>query len=112
MKNYREYIENHTLRCEASHRGGGIEIDLTDLFPYIEGAKMTAYQNYLGGGMLGAVCNSYNFNTREVKEKDQSKLARITDQLKRFFHTLTNHEGDKWEEATYEQNQNRPESAY
>jgi hypothetical protein len=30
--NYNEYIESHTLRCEAGFRGGGIEINLTDLF--------------------------------------------------------------------------------
>lgn len=43
------------LREQYSTRGGGIEIDLT---PYgYTGEKMTAYQNYLGGGMLGGVQN-------------------------------------------------------
>ncbi len=43
------------LREQYSQRGGGIEIDLT---PYgFDGEKMTAYQNYLGGGMLGQVAN-------------------------------------------------------
>ena len=48
-------IENAILREELSSRGGGVEIDLT-YFGY-EGEKMTAYQNYLGGGMLGAIGN-------------------------------------------------------
>lgn len=43
------------LREKYTERGGGIEISLT---PYgYAGEKMTAYQNYLGGGMLGSVQN-------------------------------------------------------
>jgi len=47
-------FEEITLRLEISSRSGGIEIDLTRKgFP---NQKMSAYQNYLGGGMLGKVC--------------------------------------------------------
>ncbi len=46
-------FEPITMRVNATNRGGGIEIDLTTLgFP---GERMAAYQNYLGGGLLGAV---------------------------------------------------------
>jgi len=110
--NYKQYIEDNTIRCEAGHRGGGIEINLAELFPYIDDAKMSAYQNYLGGEMLGSIDSSYNFKTEEVKAKDQPKLEEITDQLKRYFHNLTNHEGNEWEEASFEQTQSRPASAY
>jgi len=48
-------IKDNVLREQLSSRGGGVEIDLT-YFGY-EGDKMTAYQNYLGGGMLGAIGN-------------------------------------------------------
>ena len=48
-------LEKAIIREKYSSRGGGIEIDLTD-FGY-EGEKMTAYQNYLGGGMRGGVAN-------------------------------------------------------
>ena len=48
-------IKDNVLREQLSSRGGGVEIDLTQ-FGY-EGEKMTAYQNYLGGGMLGAIGN-------------------------------------------------------
>jgi hypothetical protein len=48
-------IENAILREQLSSRGGGVEIDLT-YFGY-EGEKMTAYQNYLGGGILGRIGN-------------------------------------------------------
>jgi len=109
--NYTQYIEDHTLRCEASYRGGGIEIDLDDLLG-TEGYKMTAYQNYLGGGMLGRICNSYNFEIETLTKSNRAKLDKITDALNRYYHNLTNHEDDEWESATYEQNQNRPERAY
>ena len=51
------------LRQEISSRGGGVEIDLTRFG--FSGQKMSAYQNYLGGGMLGRICanntiNAYN----------------------------------------------------
>lgn len=49
-------LKESVIREKYSSRGGGIEINLT---PYgYEGEKMSAYQNYLGGGMLGAVANS------------------------------------------------------
>ena len=47
-------FEPITLRLQVSSRGGGIEIDLSSLG--FKGEKMAAYQNYLGGGLLGAVC--------------------------------------------------------
>ena len=108
---YNEYIENHILRCEASYRGGGIEIDCTELFPHIEEAKMTAYQNYLGGGILGAIQSDNNFEG-VLKKKDRQKFEQLQDALKRYFHNLTNHGDDEWESATYEENQRRPKSAY
>lgn len=109
--NYTEYIENHTLRCEAGFRGGGIEIDCSELFPYIEEACMSAYQNYLGGGMLGAIQSDNNFES-ELRKKDRKTFEGLREALKRYFHNLTNHEGDEWEEATFEENQLRPKSAY
>jgi hemerythrin superfamily protein len=109
--NYNEYIKNHTLRCEVSFRGGGIEIDCTELFPYIEDVGMTAYQNYLGGGILAAIQSDNNFEGI-LKKKDRRKFEQLREALKRYFHNLTNHEGDEWEEETYEQNQRKPESAF
>lgn len=112
-----EYIKNNTLRCEISYRGGGIEIDLAELLKKSETGEeedylMTAYQNYLGGGMLGSIGNSYSFDVEKLSKKDQKTIAEITDAVNRYFHGLTNHEDDEWESSTYEQNQNRPESAY
>lgn len=106
---YKKYIEANTIRVEASGRGGGIEINCNELFGY-DDARMSAYQNYLGGGMLGSIQANANFNPMNTKE---SKLYyELSEALKRYFHDLTNHEDDEWESATFEQNQNRPESAY
>lgn len=112
--NYTQYIENHTLRCEASYRGGGIEISLDDLLKTGDaGYCMTEYQNYLGGGMLGRICNRYNFDTEKLSKARQSKVEKISDALNRYYHNLTNHEDDEWEAESYEHNQlTKAESAY
>lgn len=108
--NYIEYIESHTLRCEANYRGGGIEIDLSDLLD-IGGLSMTAYQNYLGGGMLGSIQNDYNFNVSGLSKAKRARLEKVTDALNRYYHELTNHD-DEWEGTDYESGQLRPASAY
>lgn len=99
-------FEDITLRMQASHRGGGVEIDLTSLgYPHM---KMTAYQNYLGGGILGSIgsdCTISDF-------RDHDELRDISEKLKQYFHSLTNHVVGEWESASYEENQLRPSSAY
>ncbi len=101
-------FEPITLRLQASHRGGGIEIDLSDFGKKYEGQKMTAYQNYLGGGMLGRINNDCTIRDWQ----NDKKLTAIAEQLAKYFHNITNHEDDEREAATFEQNQNRPSSAY
>jgi hypothetical protein len=112
--NFKQYIEDHTLRCEAGYRGGGIEIDATDYLGYNGRYElhMTAYQNYLGGGMLGSVQGSIEGKLRDYPKSIQAKALKLNEQLKRYFHGITNHEDNEWESASYEDNQNRPESAY
>jgi len=48
-------IKNAVIREKYTTRGGGIEIDLTQ-YGYAD-EKMSAYQNYLGGGMSGGIAN-------------------------------------------------------
>ena len=100
-----------TLREKITERGGGIEIDLTRFG--FKGEKMSAYQNYLGGGMLGKV--EANDTIRAFKkpctEKQTAKLNKIAERLKKYFHNLTNPQTE-FEHQTYEQNQNMPVSAY
>ena len=106
---YRKHIKDNTIRLDASHTGGGNEINVEELIG-IEGAKMTAYQNYLGGGMLGAIGSDINFIP---KTKKQTKIVEeITEILKRYFHNITNDNDDEWADETFEQNQSKPKSAY
>ena len=107
--NFEAYITANTIRCEVSHRGGGIEIDASEYLK-IEGAKMSAYQNYLGGGMLGSIAGSCNFTT-DNKQKEL-KAIKLHTALKKYFHGLTVHEDDEWEDCTFEEGQRRPLSAY
>ena len=100
-------IEELTTRLEVSHRGGGVEIDLEPL-GYPEGALMAAYQNYLGGGMLGAVQSDCNLKDW----RDIDGLLDVSEALKQYFHSLTNPDGDEWVDFDYQQNQAMPASAY
>jgi hypothetical protein len=105
-------FEEVTLRLRTSDRGGGIEIDLTRFG--FKDEKMTAYQNYLGGGMLGRVVSDDTIRAfnKPITEKQNDKLNRIAERLRRYFHDLTNHADDEWESETYEQNQTKSASAY
>jgi len=103
------YITANTLRCEVSHRGGGIEIDASEYLK-IEGARMTAYQNYLGGGMLGSVNSDKNFTTKNKQKSD--RVEKLQTALKQYFHGLTVHDEDEWENCSFEEGQSRPASAY
>lgn len=108
-----ERIPLTILRQEVSSRGGGVEISL-DTFGF-KGEKMAAYQNYLGGGMLGRILTNDTIRRQSLKaksEKDAKKLDKIALALAKYFHNLTNHEDDEWEAATFEENQRRPASAY
>jgi hypothetical protein len=111
MKN-RNKIEQSILRQQISTRGGGIEISL-DLFGF-EGEKMSAYQNYLGGGILGKICTNDTIRRQTLlcELKTAQKLDRIAEDLARYFHELTNHEEDEWECETFEENQLKTVSAY
>lgn len=104
-------FEEITLRIEVSHRGGGVEIDLTR--KGFKGHKMSAYQNYLGGGMLGAVCvnNTIQAFNRPCTDRQRAKLEKIGEELKRYYHNLTNPDTE-WEGQTYELNQKMAVSSY
>ena len=100
-------FEEVTLRVEVSSRGGGIEIDLSS-FGY-EGEKMSAYQNYLGGGMLGRINNSCTMGDDFM---DDETLVTIALNLSRYFHRLSNPIEDEWASTSFEKLQNRSSSAY
>ena len=98
-------MEFKVLRQQVSTRGGGVEIDLTP-FGY-ENEKMTAYQNYLGGGMLGRIANDCT-----IREwKDDPKLVDVAKHLSMYFHKLTNPECE-YDGMSFEDRQSFPISAY
>ena len=72
-------IAEHITREEYSYRGGGCELDLT-AYGY-EDEFLSAYQNYLGGGMLGSVGNSC---TIEDWRKDE-KLVKLAQKLSEHY---------------------------
>lgn len=72
-------IERNVTRQKLSSRGGGIEIDLTEWGH--KGHYLSAYQNYLGGGILGGIANS---STVIGWEYDQ-KLMRLAKKLQQYY---------------------------
>jgi hypothetical protein len=102
-----------TLRKELSSRGGGIEIDLTTLG--FKRQKMSAYQNYLGGGLLSSIQSSDTIRRETlrdtVSDAKNKKLDAIADKLMRYMHNLTNPDTE-WEGAEFENLQKRSASAY
>jgi hypothetical protein len=111
MRNLRARITSAILRQEVSHRGGGVEISL-EKFGFKQGSKMSAYQNYLGGGMLGRIQTNHNIFRTSFTTTETAKLEKIALELSKYFHELTNHEDDEWESATFEENQRREVSSY
>lgn len=109
--NILETIKSSVLREQLSSRGGGIEIDLT---PFgFKGQKMAAYQNYLGGGLLGRIMvnDTIRRETLTTSEKNAKKLDKIGLELMKYFHSLTNPDTE-WEGMSFEKNQQMPISAY
>lgn len=116
--NYSEYFEDNTIRLDASRRGGGIEIDATEFLGYggRYELRMTAYQNYLGGGLLGSVQGSIEGRLRDYPERIQKKALALNEALKHYFYCITNEQAADWDEwaatASFEEQQTRPASAY
>lgn len=110
-----KYIKDNTMRLKITRRGGGIEIDLKDLLKTDLDLRISAYQNYLGGGLLGAVQSDINFIKDGISKNKLKLLNRFQEFLKEYFFNLTNEEAeyyDEWNSQSYEQNQNMSSSAY
>lgn len=87
------------IRQRITARGGGIEVSL-DEYGY-EGEFMSAYQNYLGGGMLGSIHNSCTI----TDWFGNPELTRLAEQMRQEFSELMGHE-------SYDQFDGLPISAY
>ena len=98
------------LREQISSRGGGVEIDLTRFG--FKGQKMSAYQNYLGGGMLGKIAANDTIRSQsfyELTDKQEAKLDKIALRLKKYFFTL---QYEEFDQEQFDSNQKRAVSAY
>jgi hypothetical protein len=99
------------LREKFSSRGGGVEIDLTPLG--FKGHKMSAYQNYLGGGMLGSIQSNDTIRSQVSNIRLQlefsnrfEELNTIAEKLKKYYHQESGQDGE------FEETQKRYVSAY
>jgi hypothetical protein len=72
-------IADYITREEYSYRGGGCELDLT-AFGY-EDEFLSAYQNYLGGDLLGGVGNSCT--VEDWRHED--KLVQLANKLSEYY---------------------------
>jgi phage tail tube protein FII len=112
MKNLSEKIEEAIIREQIGSRGGGVEIDLGLLDDIWDGELMSAYQNYLGGGMLGSVQNDCTIdNWENICILGGYDLSKVAEELRKNMHQKTNSH-DEWEGSSYEDNQERSGSAY
>lgn len=105
-------FKNIVIREKLSSRGGGVEIDLTSLG--FEGHKMSAYQNYLGGGILSSIQSNDTIRYEDsniplqLEFSDRFKdLDQIAEDLKYYFASRMG-----FDSIEYEQIQKRPSSAY
>lgn len=73
-------ISEYVIREQISYRGGGVEIDLTE-FGY-EDELMSAYQNYLGGGMLSLIGNSCTV----ADWQSDKELIEVARQVREYFY--------------------------
>lgn len=97
-------FEKMTLNLVVERRGGGIEIDLCKIDKKYKGEKMTAYQNYLGGDMLGRVANSCTI----IDWGSDAKLYEIGLELRKHFFGLTS----EYSDLAFKINQSLSVSAY
>jgi hypothetical protein len=105
-------FKNITTREKLSSRGGGVEIDLTSLG--FKNHKMSAYQNYLGGGMLGSIQSNDTIRSQESNVRLQlefsnrfKELDEIAEELELYFAERMGFDQNGIDEL-----QGRPSSAY
>lgn len=117
QKDWRAFIEKNIIGCDISYRGGTLKVDTSELFSGIEKPIMGAYQNYLGGGIAGAICGGASFVPDELSKKDQKVFFELKEAIKKYFYEVNNGGGDEYMQEnitgrdaknSYEQNQNLP----
>lgn len=121
MKNkinkYLEFVRENAFETDISYRGGNLKVDATGIFPSLgRRAVVGAYQNYLGGGIAGAIIGAAMFMPGELTDADEREyFDEVLEACKLYFHELNNGGGDEYiqsEYGTLEFNQTLPVSAY
>ncbi len=114
-------IEANITQCDISYRGGILKVDVSELFPNVDEPVMGAYQNYLGGGIAGAIVGAAMFDPSELTAKERKTFDALKERIKKYFYEANNGGGDEYmqENVTgkgarhgYARNQNLPVSAY
>ena len=115
-KDYTHFIEDHMISCEIDYRGGTLKIDVSSLFDTDEEeAIMGAHQNYLGGGIAGAIVGAETFDKEKLNKKDRKVFDELKKAIKKYFYNANNGGGDDYmvkNVNTYEKTQSLPVSAY
>lgn len=121
MKNkvnkYLNFVRENAFETDISYRGGSLKVDATGLFPSLgRRAVVGAYQNYLGGGIAGAIVGAAMFMPGELTAADEREyFDDVIEACKIHFHELNNGGGDEYMQENYggyEFNQNLPVSGY
>ena len=103
-----EDLKEFITRQEMSHRGGGIEITL-EPFGFGKKDRLAAYQNYLGGGLLGRICVNDSIRSEYfyiLSDEDEKTLNKIGSKLIQLYAIETE------QQYNLKSIQNRPENAY
>jgi hypothetical protein len=80
-------FEDITLRRSFSHRGSGVEVSLSFLGRKYEDQKLSAYQNYLGGDMVGRIGSDCTI----PDWRSNNRVVKIADRLKKHLYDLIRH---------------------
>ena len=120
-------IEANIIDCDVSYRGGTLKVNVSEAFPRLlqkraeDGSYydielvMGAYQNYLGGGMAGAIIGASMFSPDELTAKEQKVFFALKERIKQYFYNLNAGGGDDYmveNVNSYRQNQKLPASGY
>jgi hypothetical protein len=108
MRSFKEI----TMREKLSSRGGGVEIDLTSLG--FKNHKMSAYQNYLGGGILGSIQSNDTIRSQFSNVRLQLEFSNRFNELDEIAEDLKLYFGERmgFDQNEMDELQRRPRNAY
>jgi hypothetical protein len=89
-------VESHVIEGDISYRGGTLKVDVSSVFPNVSNPVMGAYQNYLGGGIAGAIIGGAQFTPDELNEDEKEIFTALLDKIKKYFYSLNNGGGDDY----------------